>query len=74
MQNQPSSLLATISGEPVITRRDRETLYEWPDVLTVFILADGAVGQFTGAQAWSRREVEEALAQRSSPDTKAESD
>jgi hypothetical protein len=57
-------LREAISGDPIATRRGREVLYEWPELLSVYVLADRSVGQFAGSHAWSRREVEAALAER----------
>lgn len=64
MCNLLPSLSDAISGDPIVTRWERRVLYEWPDVLSVFVLADETVGQFAGAHLWSRQEVEDALAER----------
>jgi hypothetical protein len=67
MLKPPPPLRDAISSDPIATRRGGEVLYEWPELLSVYVLADGSVGQFAGCHAWSRREVEAALADRLFP-------
>lgn len=64
MHTPVPSLRDAISGDPIVTRREREVLYEWPDVLSVVVLADETIGQFGGARFWSREEVEREFTRR----------